>query len=280
MNSTFAGKRIAISLGASFMGYATHAGFLATLTQAGVKPVALGGSSAGAIAAGLHTAGLSIETVREAVLGTSLPLSFVKRTPWGLQQLRDIFTRCQPGLFEPSGAIGYFENLVGQRQIEQFKDPRLLIAMTDLASKSSILAQEGPLARALAASCTVPIILSPLDWQGRLVSDGGVAHEAPVDPWFQADDIDTIIIHRIHQPEGPPPWLLPLRMIHTIAASHHCVNAQWVADRTEIARLSGKQLIILNTTAPSPSLFSRASREACYAAGEAAARAFLSSASS
>lgn len=277
MSGPLADKRIAISLGASFMGYATHAGFLATLVQAGVKPVALGGSSAGAIAAGLHAAGLSIETIREAVLGTSLPLSFVKRTQWGLHQLRDIFTRCQPGLFEPSGAISFFENLVGQRQIEELHHPRLLIAMTNLASQSSILAQAGPLARAMAASCTVPTIFSPLEWQGHLVSDGGVAHEAPVDPWFQADDIDVIVVHRIHQPAGPRPWLLPLRMIHTIAASHHCVNSQWVADRTELARLHGKQILILNTIAPSPSIFSRTSREACYAAGETAARAFIHS---
>lgn len=274
MNS-LAGKRVAISLGASFMGYATHAGFLAELTRAGVKPVALGGSSAGAIAAGLHAASLSTETIREAVLGTSLPFSFVKGTPWGLQQLRDIFTRCQPGLFDPRGAVSYFQRLVGDRQIENLNAPRLLIAMTDIASQASVLAQSGPLARAMAASCTVPLIFSPLDWQGRLVSDGGVVHEAPVDPWFAADDIDVILVHRIHQPEGPRPWLLPLRLIHTLAASHHCVNAQWMADRTEMARLHGKELVVLNTTAPSPSIFSRASREACYAAGEAAARACL-----
>jgi hypothetical protein len=64
-------------------------------------------------------------------------------------------------------------------------------------------------------------------------------------------------------------------MIHTIAASHHCVNAQWVTDRAEMARLHGKQLIVLNTTSPSPSIFSRASREACYAVGEAVATKML-----
>lgn len=273
--SVLAGKRVAISLGASFMGYATHAGFLATLSQAGVKPVALGGSSAGAIAAGLFAAGLSTETIREAVLGTDLPLSFVKGTRWGLQQLRDILTRCQPGLFDALGAVRYFESLVGQRSIESLGDLRLLIAMADLESQRTVFAESGPLARAMAASCAVPLLFSPLEWQGRLVSDGGVVHEAPVDPWFAADDIDVILIHRIHQPEGLRPWLLPLRMIHTLAAAHHCVNDQWVTDRTEMARLHGKQLIILNTTSPSPSIFSRASREACYAAGEAAARAML-----
>lgn len=280
MSTLLAGKRVAISLGASFMGYATHAGFLATLAGAGVRPVALGGSSAGAIAAGLHAAGLSTEVIREAVLGAALPLSFIKSTPWGLQQWRDVFTRRQPGFFEPSGAIGYFESLLGERQIEALSDPRLLIAMTDLESHRAILAESGPLARAMAASCTVPLIFSSLEWQGSRVSDGGVVHEAPVDPWFQAEDIDVIVIHRIHQPSGPPPWLLPSRMIHTLAASHHCTNSQWLADRRELARLHRKELLVLETTAAAPSIFSRASREACYAAGEAAARAFIHSHSS
>lgn len=275
--SSLAGKRIAISLGASFMGYATHAGFLAEIARQGVKPVALGGSSAGATAAGLFAAGLGEQVIHDAVTGTELPLSFAHRTPWGLHQLRDLFTRRQPALFDARGAIGYFESLVGQRQIEQLADPRLLIAMADLESQRTVFAETGPLARAMAASCAVPLLFSPVEWQDRRVSDGGVVHEAPVDPWFTADDIDVIVIHRIHRPEGPRPWLLPLRLIHTLAASHHCVNAQWVTDRTEMARLHGKQLIVLNTTACAPTLFSRASREACYAAGEAAARAFIQS---
>jgi predicted acylesterase/phospholipase RssA len=80
--SALAGKRVAISLGASFMGYATHAGFLAEIFRQGLRPVAIGGSTAGAITAGLYATGLSTETIREAVTGTALPLSFVKRTPW------------------------------------------------------------------------------------------------------------------------------------------------------------------------------------------------------
>jgi predicted acylesterase/phospholipase RssA len=129
----------------------------------------------------------------------------------------------------------------------------------------------------MAASSLVPLIFSDLEWQGRRVCDGGVAHEAPIDPWFHDPDIDTIVIHRVHQPTGPPPWFLPLRLIHTLAASHHCTNTQWLADRRALARLHDKELIVLETTAAAPSIFSRASREACYAAGEAAARAFIQS---
>lgn len=275
MNS-LAGKRIAISLGASFMGYATHAGFLAEIARQGLRPIAIGGSSAGAIAAGLFAAGLSPETIREAVIGTTLPLSFIRRTRWLVYQLRQIVSRRQPGFFDARGAAAYFESLVGQRQIEELHAPRLLVALTDLKASEALFVQSGPLARAMAASSLVPLIFSDLEWQGRRVCDGGVAHEAPIDPWFHDPDIDTIVIHRVHQPAGPPPWFLPLRLIHTLAASHHCTNTQWLADRRALARLHGKELIVLESTVAAPSIFSRASREACYAAGEAAARAFLS----
>jgi NTE family protein len=275
--SALAGKRVAISLGASFMGYATHAGFLAEIARHGLRPVAVGGSSAGAIAAGLFAAGLSAETIREAVTGTALPLSFIKRTRWLVYQLRQIVSRRQPGFFDARGAVTYFESLVGQRQIESLRDPSLLVALTELKASEALFVQSGPLARAMAASSLVPLIFSDLEWQGRRVCDGGVAHEAPIDPWFHDPDIDTIVIHRVHQPAGPPPWFLPLRLIHTLAASHHCTNTQWLADRRALARLHGKELIVLETTVAAPSIFSRASREACYAAGEAAARAFIQS---
>jgi NTE family protein len=279
MNS-LAGKRVAISLGASFMGYATHAGFLAEIARQGLRPVAIGGSSAGAIAAGLFAAGLSTETIREAVTGTALPLSFIKRTPWLWQQLRDIVSRRQPGFFDARGAVTYFESLVGQRQIEELHAPRLLVALTDLKASEALFVQSGPLARAMAASSLVPLIFSDLEWQGRRVCDGGVAHEAPIDPWFHDPQIDTIVIHRVHQPAGPPPWFLPLRLIHTLAASHHCTNTQWLADRRALARLHGKELIVLESTVAAPSIFSRASREACYAAGVASAESFLRSTAS
>ena len=59
--------RIAIALGASFMGYATHAGFLARLHSLGVRPVAISGSSAGAITAGFYAAGLEQEAIKKVV---------------------------------------------------------------------------------------------------------------------------------------------------------------------------------------------------------------------
>lgn len=275
--NALAGKRVAVSLGASFMGYATHAGFLARLSKLGLRPVAVGGSSAGAIAAGMHAAGLPVEAIHQIVTGTALPLSFIHRTKWVWQQLQDIFSRRLPGLFDPHGAVAFFEQIIGPRRIEDLREPRLLIAMTDLKTGSALFVQGGPLAQAMAASSAVPLVFSDMEWEGRRVCDGGVMHEAPVDPWFSDPEIDVILIHRILHPAGRAPWFVPLRIIHTLACAHHCMNAQWLADRVELARLHGKELHVVTTVFHAPSILSRRSREACYGAGEATAQTFIDS---
>ena len=55
---------------------------MARLHALGVRPVAIAGSSAGAITAGLYAAGLGQEAIRDAVLSPRLYLSFAKGTRW------------------------------------------------------------------------------------------------------------------------------------------------------------------------------------------------------
>ena len=269
--------RIAISLGASFMGYATHAGFMAELHARGVRPVAVAGSSAGAITAGLYAAGLAQETIRECVISPRLYLSFASRTKWIWHHLLDVFTRRRPGFFDPRGAVPYFESLVGGRGIESLSAPRLMIAMSDLEKHETIYATRGPLARAMVASSCVPTLFSPLEFEGRACTDGGVAHETPVDPWFKDDDIDHIILHRIAQPPSRPSLLLPGRLLTTIGDSHACLSRQILADRIELARLSGKKLTIITTTHPRPSPLFPGRLKETYALGEATVREWFDS---
>lgn len=264
--------RIAIALGASFMGYATHAGFLARLHAHGVRPVAISGSSAGAITAGLYAAGLEQETIRQAVLSPRLHLSFAMRTKWLWHQLVDSFFCRHPGLFDPRGAIAHFESIVGARSIESLSNPRLLIALSDLSKHETLFVRSGPLATAMAASSCVPMLFTPLEFENRLCTDGGVAHESPIDPWFRDDDIDHIIIHRIDQPQAKPP-LMPLRrLLATIAAAHASLNRQILNDRIELARLHGKKLTIITTTHSRPSPFFPGRLKQCYELGNATAQ--------
>lgn len=267
--------RIAIALGASFMGYATHAGFLARLHAHGVRPVAISGSSAGAITAGFYAAGLEQEAIKKAVLSPRLHLSFAMRTKWLWHQLINSFFCPHPGLFDPRGAITHFESVVGTRTIESLSNPRLLIALSDLSKHETLFVREGPLATAMAASSCVPLLFNPLEFENRQCTDGGVAHESPIDPWFTDDDIDHIIIHRIIQPPKKPP-LMPLRrLLATIAATHDSMNRQILNDRIELARLHGKKLTIITTNHSRPSPFFPGGLKQCYELGDATAQKLL-----
>jgi NTE family protein len=264
--------RIAISLGASFMGYATHAGFMARLHALGVRPVAVSGSSAGAITAGLYAAGLDQEIIKRAVLSKRLFLSFATKTKWIWHQFVDVFNHRHPGFLNAHGAIAHFESLVGDLDIGNITQPRLLIALSDLHQEETFFATRGSLARAMAASACVPMMFSPIQFDGRPCTDGGIAHEMPVDPWFKDDGIDHIILHRITQPPGNHPVLLPGRLMATIAASHETLCRQILADRLELARLHGKQVTLVTSVHPRPSPLFPGRLKSSYELGEASAQ--------
>src|SRR5690606_1881713 len=67
MSDTFNDARLAVSFGASFLGFPTHLGFLRGLVAGGWRPAAVAGSSAGAIIAGLYAAGLTLDEIEAAV---------------------------------------------------------------------------------------------------------------------------------------------------------------------------------------------------------------------
>jgi NTE family protein len=267
-------SRIAITLGASFLGYATHAGFLARLHELGIRPVHVGGSSAGAIAAGLYAAGLSAEKIREIVLSWDLRLSFVKRTKWFTHYVRNTFYEPYPAVFKPDAAVDFLEGILGDRQIEDLKDPTFMAAVTDIDENHAHFLQSGSLARAMIASCCVPTIFSPLMHQGMRCFDGGVVHEAPFDPWLEDDSVDTIILHQISHTTHSYPKFIPFNLFKLTAQAHGCASRQLLEYRLRLAQIHGKKVIITTTTHDRPPVFSGKRMPDFYEAGVQQAQTF------
>lgn len=264
--------RVAVTLGASFLGYATHSGFLARLHELGVRPVAVGGSSAGAIAAGLYAAGVAHDKIREVVTSWAFRQSFVSRTPWLMHYIRNTFFERHPGLFKPSGAVEYLESILGDLQIEHLKAPRFVAAVSDLDHETTHFLQSGSLARAMVASCCVPTIFQPLPHAGMKCFDGGIAHEVPMDPWFEDDGVDVILIHRIMHSGFTEPRVVPMNLINLTARAHACASEQLMQYRLRLAQLHGKRVIIATTTHERPALFSGRQMPHFYEAGAAEAQ--------
>jgi NTE family protein len=259
--------RIAISLGSSFQGYATHAGFICRLRDQGLMPAHVAGASAGALAAGLFAAGIDTDRIRRIVLGFGLRIAFIKRTIWGWHQLRSLLWSRQPSCIDHRAAVAYLRAIVGDRRLEDLHSPRLTIALTDLDHRQGLLADSGPLATAMVASCSVPWMFPALAFDGRACYDGGIAHEIPIDQWIKDDRIDLIIVHRIKHGHSPRSRCIPGNALGLAAATHDLISDQLLDYRVRLAQAHGKQVRIIETQHPTPSLFSTKDMIDCFQLG-------------
>ena len=264
--------RIAISLGSSFLGFATHAGFLARLHALGVRPTVVGGSSAGAIAAGLYASGLPQDIIRKTVLAHGFRRSFIRRTPWLTHYLRCSFFESNVGAFKTDGAIAYLEKVMGKKQIEDLTAPRFMAAVSNLESCRTHFLTAGPLAQIMVASCCIPTVFAPIPHGGMHCFDGGVAHEAPIDPWLEDPEVDVIVMHRVTHTESAPPRMFPLNLFHLASKAHECASEQLHDYRLRLAELHGKKVLVTRTVHSRPVAFSGREMPNYYAAGEAQAQ--------
>jgi len=70
--------------------------------------------------------------------------------------------------------------LLGDIDFCDLKTPLAVIAM-DVVTGERIIIQEGHLAPAIRASCSIPGVVTPVEVNGRLLADGGVVDNLPVD---------------------------------------------------------------------------------------------------
>ena len=270
-----ASPRIAISLGASFLGYATHAGFLARLHELGVRPAAVGGSSAGALAAGLYASGLPVDEIRALVVSWRLRWAFVQKTPWWTHYLKGTFNNAHFSAFDPAGAVDYLESIIGRRNIEDLGGPAFMAAVCDLAECQSHFLTKGSLAAAMVASCCVPSVFGPIQHQGMHCYDGGVAHETPVDPWIEDPEVDLIVVHRVaHTPRAAAKFF-PFNLFNLMGQAHACACEQLLQYRLRLAVLHQKRIFVTQTLHDRPGMFPGRQMESYYAAGEAEAQRFF-----
>ncbi|MCX6855110.1 MAG: patatin-like phospholipase family protein [Verrucomicrobia bacterium] len=248
--------RFAITLGASFLGYATHAGFLARLHELGIRPARVGGSSAGAIAAGLYAAGLTQEKIRDVVTSWSFRQSFIRHTPWLRQFIANTFRTPYPAPFKSTATVDYLEALFGDLQIEDLIDPSFMTADTDIDHRQAHFLQTGSLAKAIVASTCVPTIFSPLNHASMMCS---------------------IIVHRIHHTTHDFPKFIPLNLFKLTAEAHGCASEQLLQYRLKLAAMHGKKVIITDTTHDRPALFSGKRMPDFYEAGQEQAQRFYDS---
>ncbi|AZG45178.1 patatin-like phospholipase family protein [Gordonia insulae] len=162
--------RVALALGSGgARGYA-HIGVIAELEDRGFEIVTVAGSSMGALVGGLHCAGKLDEYVDWVT---------------GLSQLDVV--RLMDVSLSKSGVIGAERILTRVREIlddiriEDLRTPFTAVA-TDLNAGRAVWFQRDSLVDAIRASIAIPGVISPHEYDGRLLGDGGILDPLPVAP--------------------------------------------------------------------------------------------------
>jgi predicted acylesterase/phospholipase RssA len=264
--------RVALSLNSSFLGYFAHAGFLRALLALGVRPVAVSGASAGALVAGFFAAGFDPDEMLRLFAAPEVQSVF--REPGALWRGPATMLNLpgHTGALRGKWVVEMLRSHLGDRRIEDCKSPRLSISVTNLAAGCSEAATEGPLAEMILASGAFPGMFAALPVENHWYWDGGVANPLPFDQWIDDPEIDAILLHVVANPEEAEvrTGKRPRRMSHAVNLAHQIICDELLRLKTELARRAGKQVILLRTLAPRPSLWNPAKKGAgCVELGAA-----------
>lgn len=176
-----------------------HIGVLKVLEQAGVKIDYIGGTSMGAVVGGLYASGYNAQQIDsifrstnfDALLSDYVPRSsktfYEKRNDemyafsLPLKKMRiGIPTSLSKGLYNYNLLNRLTYNVRHVRDFNQLPIPFLCMA-TDIETGEEVLLNKGYLAQAMLASGAFPTLFSPIEIDGRLLVDGGVTNNFPVD---------------------------------------------------------------------------------------------------
>lgn len=244
---------LAVCLASSFCGYHAHAGFLNGLDRLGIRPGRIAGASAGALTGGLWAAGVRGVELERLMLSFRFKRAFFD--PLAIPRFHLLFLNLGPsGVLSGARLRKFLIRLIGDRRIEDLKDPTLQLAVSNLTRNRMQLKGEGSLVDFMIASLAVPLLFTVQRLEGEDYLDGGVANETPFEHWLDDPSVHTILVHYIrHEPQGNRlPWWIASR----VAASAHSVSAtELFLKRRQLAEASGKQVIFLETNTVHPGIF-------------------------
>src|SRR3954451_6250590 len=146
-----------------------HIGVLAAFAEAGLQVDRLGGCSMGAFIAGTAALGLDSDQIR-----TVCHDELVRRSPFS------DWTLPRVALIRSRRAERMLTRVFGDLQVEELPRP-LYTVSADLLSSQTVVHRRGALLEAVGISMSIPGLVPPVARQGRLLVDGGVLNNLPVD---------------------------------------------------------------------------------------------------
>jgi len=196
-----------------------HVGVLKALEEMHVPIDCVAGTSMGAVIGGLYASGMTAAQIDETIRSVDWQEAFRDSPPRReltfrrKQDDRNFLVRLPLGLKHghlllPKGFIQGQKLEETLRQLtlpfgnstdfDQLPTPFRAVA-TDLVTGNAVLLDKGDLAIALRASMSAPGVFAPVEYQGKLLVDGGLAENLPIDV-ARAMHADVLIVSDVSYP--------------------------------------------------------------------------------
>ena len=185
-------KSFALALGSGAARGLAHIAVIEALDEMNIKPVAIAGTSIGALIGAAYASGMSGKDIRHYVLTLA----------HGRGEMRRRVIRARAGAFAHlfSGAFSQATQMDAEKVCAEFLPDALpsdfsalaiplTVMATDLHRRQETMFSSGPLRPALAASIAIPGIFRPVVVDGRVLIDGGTTNPLPYDKLFGLADI-------------------------------------------------------------------------------------------
>lgn len=205
-----------------------HIGVLKALEEQGVQVDAIAGTSMGAVIGGLYAAGYSVDELEklaleldwQQVLSDDPPREDIpfrrKQDDRDFLVKRKLSFRDDGSLGLPLGVIqGQNLSLLLERLLVHASDTRdfdrlpipFRAVATDIANDKKVIFRSGHLPQAIRASMSIPAVFAPVELDGRLLVDGGMVDNIPMDV-ARDMGVDRLIVVDIGTPLLPREQLL------------------------------------------------------------------------
>lgn len=157
--------RLGIAFGGGAVRGAAHIGVIKVFQEAGIKFDYVTGNSIGSLVAAMYCSGKSWKDM----------VVFAKHV-----RFRDIFGGRIIISKSPSKIEELVKREIGDINFDDLEIP-LNIVTVDIKSGRAVTLDKGSVPKAVSASCCLPGIFAPVEWDGMMLVDGGLLNSMPAD---------------------------------------------------------------------------------------------------
>ncbi len=173
--------KLGLSLGGGGARGSATIGVLMELELMGIRPDLITGTSVGAIIGAMLSAGLTPTQMADSIRSVQpIALYALPQDGRSITSNERVEAMLVKRFVDHFGE-DHFEGRAHQRPTFDDLDIPLAVVATDLVTHQEIVIDSGDLVRALVASASVPVLFPPVPYADRMLVDGGMVNNLPVD---------------------------------------------------------------------------------------------------